>query len=87
MGPPLLLAMGSGGEQLLWKQRRLGDPGVALPLPQPCEEKVSAPCSWALRMVSSCLGLSRRVPAEQGGGGALGASSWFLGPPPQPTEI
>lgn len=78
MGPSLLLTMGSGGEQLFWKQRCLGDPSIAPPLHQPCEEKVSAPCPWALRMVSSCLGLSRRVPAEQGRGGALGPTSWLL---------
>lgn len=32
VGPLLLLALGSGGVQLLWKQRHLGDTSVASPL-------------------------------------------------------
>lgn len=39
----VLLALGSGGEQLLWKHPRLGDPSTAVPASQPSEGKDPAP--------------------------------------------
>lgn len=86
LAPAVLLALGSGLEQWLWKHSHHGDPSTAVPCfsARGREGSCPCPCPGALRMVSSCLGLSWE-------------SAWFAGrglpgspvqpAPPQPPEI